>query len=182
MIPPTLIRIPVLALSVSAVVALAAGIGPVEKQPLPADPADPAVQTIPAVPAPVPILANDAPSPLEPGGASATRAAGPTRPLSPLMVSIRTALAEQRARVTALSARLEKTKDTASALAIVKEIEQAKRDGELRLLEIQLDFARQAGREETAAQIADVIARMESPVTVAGAKQRPEPPPRSDRP
>ncbi len=98
------------------------------------------------------------------------------RPLSPMMVEIQGALAEQQRQVAALDARFAETSDETAALAIQREIEQIKQDTELAILAIQARHARAAGDEDLAQRIDAAIAAIQNPPPPpAPAVERPVP-------
>jgi len=94
---------------------------------------------------------------------------------SPLQAAIETALQEERAQVAALAAQLESAPDDAAALALHRAIEQAKRDGQLRVLGVQAEFARREGRLEDAQSLEAAIAAMGRPAAPAPFQPRPAP-------
>ncbi len=94
---------------------------------------------------------------------------------SPLQAAIETALQEERAQVAALAAQLESAPDDAAALALHRAIEQAKRDGQLRVLGVQAEFARREGRLEDAQSLEAAIAAMGRPAAPAPLQPRPAP-------
>lgn len=94
---------------------------------------------------------------------------------SPLQAAIETALQEERAQVAALAAQLESAPDDAAALALHRAIEQAKRDGQLRVLGVQAEFARREGRLEDAQSLEAAIAAMGRPAAPATPQPRPAP-------
>lgn len=85
------------------------------------------------------------------------------RPLSPMMLEIQGALAEQQRQVAALDARFAETTDETAVLAIQREIEQIKQDTELAILAIQARHARAAGDEDLAQSIDAAIAAIQNP-------------------
>jgi hypothetical protein len=85
------------------------------------------------------------------------------RPLSPMMLEIQGALAEQQRQVAALDARFVEATDEAAALAIQRQIEQVKQDTELAILAIQARHARAAGDENLAQSIEAAIAAIQNP-------------------
>ncbi len=98
------------------------------------------------------------------------------RPLSPMLVEIQSALAEQQRQVAALDARFAETTDATAALAIQREIEQIKQDTELAILAIQARHARAAGDENLAQSIDAAIATLQNPPPPpAPAVERPVP-------
>lgn len=178
----TRIRIPTFLVALLTTAILGAAADPTG-EPAPTGPAPGVVATPPPGDlATATTAAPNDPTLVEPSEAAAEAARGPGRPLTPLMAAVQSAMSEQRTQLAELSARLDKAADHGTALAIMKEIEQAKRGTELRVLRIQLDLARQAGRQEAATRLADAIASMEGPAPRGAARPRPETPPRSDRP
>lgn len=79
------------------------------------------------------------------------------------MQEIDEALAACRARVADLTARLRETTADETALALQRDIEQAKRETELDVLRIQAKHARLAGRDAQADAIEAELARMTAP-------------------
>jgi hypothetical protein len=95
--------------------------------------------------------------------------------LTPEMAAIRGALDEGRARVDALAVRLAAMTDNDACFALQREIELAKRDTELQVLSIQVDFARREKRGETAAELEAVIAQIRNPQVTPVVVNRPAP-------
>lgn len=179
MISRVLMRIPVLVLVMCAAATLAA---PVNQSADPSVAEDPAAVVTPATPRPVARPEATGPSPLEPALGAASASTSRLSAPSPMMALVQAAIADQRVRLSELCARLANTSDQAAALAIQKQVEALKRGTELRILQIQLDFARQAGHDAAAARLADAIADFENPVPVVTVQDQAEPPERSDRP
>lgn len=152
----------------------------------PARPADPGGVAFPAAPAPAvadaggaPVVIPDLP---ENEAEIAAAAAGQLRigtpaepaaavpvalPVSPEMAEINAALADERARVAGLQARLDDTADDEAALALLREMEQTKQATEVEVLRIQAKHARLAGRDAQATEIEAAIAVILAPTPVA---------------
>jgi hypothetical protein len=84
-------------------------------------------------------------------------------------------IAQQTATVGALQARLAGATDNQAALAIQQEIQAAKLQGQIQIMQIQADQARLAGRVEQAEQIEAAIARMTGPAPAGQPVDRPAP-------
>jgi len=97
------------------------------------------------------------------------------RPVSPLMADINIALDEERTRHAELEARFRAATDERQALEVQREIETLARDTELRILRIQADHARQAGREAVAECVEAAIAEMMAPRPTPVPQDRPAP-------
>lgn len=107
-------------------------------------------------------------------------AAAPSDPAAavaptPLQAAIEAAVLEERTQVAALAAQLATAPDDATALALHRAIEKAKLDGQVRVLGVQVEFARREGRLEDAARIEAAIAAMGRPAVPAQAEPRPAP-------
>jgi hypothetical protein len=97
------------------------------------------------------------------------------QPVSPMMAEIRAALAEEEARRTELAADFDAATDERAALEIQREIETLARDTELRILRIQADHARLAGRGAVALEIEAAITEMTAPRPTPQPQDRPAP-------
>ena len=119
-----------------------------------------------------PALADD-----DPATATATPAptAATPAPPSPMMAAIDDALQQEHAQVAGLAAQLAAATDDASALALQRAIEQAKMDGQLRVLGIQVQFARLEGRADDATKLEAALAAMGKVDVPADVEQRPAP-------
>ncbi len=84
-------------------------------------------------------------------------------PLSPMMQEIVAAWDAHLVAVRALEQRLEGATDHREALALQREIEDARGQVELRILRIQAGFARREGRLQEAAAIEEAVASMSAP-------------------
>ena len=86
----------------------------------------------------------------------------PEPTLSPMMLQISNACADEQAALAKLQTRLETATGESEILAVIREIEEVKIQTEIRILEIQADFARQEGNIEKAelieAAIEEIIA------------------------
>jgi hypothetical protein len=100
-------------------------------------------------------------------------AAPAERPLSPMMAEIEDALAATRETVAELGDLYRATTDQAAALSLLERIREAKRAGHVEIYEIQLRYARQEGRRETAAELEQVIAGLTSPPRRGEPRPRP---------
>ena len=104
------------------------------------------------------------PAPAEQPSASTLR---PAQTLSPMMLEIESLLAAERAAVEVLAARLEKTHDGQALIALQREVEALKQETQLGILEVQLRYARAAGRDEVVAELERALAaRKQPPVPV----------------
>ncbi|MBU0742662.1 hypothetical protein KKA85_14760 [bacterium] len=103
------------------------------------------------------------------------QAAAAARPVSPLMSEINAALDAERTRHTELEARFRAAPDERAALGIQREIEALARDTELLILQIQIDHARLAGREDVAQRIETAVAEMTAPRPPRQPQDRPAP-------
>jgi hypothetical protein len=84
------------------------------------------------------------------------------RPLTPMHAEIQAALEEEAAAIAALEARFRAEQDPAAALAIQVSIQHTKVDGQLRVLGIQANYARQEGRTQMADELEAAIRQITS--------------------
>ncbi len=101
-------------------------------------------------------------------------------PASAMMQEIRQAMAAEKTNLTALQSRLAGT-DHQQALATQREIERVKQETELRILGIQAEHARSAGRTEQAAEIEQAIQAISNPPVISATSPRPTPPDHVDQ-
>lgn len=92
-----------------------------------------------------------------------------------LPAAIADALAQERAQVETLAAQLATAPDDATALALQKAVEQAKFDGQVRVLTLQAAFARREGRLDDATRIEAALGAMGRPAVPAHVEERPVP-------
>ena len=85
------------------------------------------------------------------------------RPLSPMMIEIQKVVDADRATNEALIDRQKSALSDGEALNLQREIETLAQNTELKILQIQADFARKDGREEIAKEIEDQIQLMRAP-------------------
>ena len=97
------------------------------------------------------------------------------RELSPMLQTIKAAWQEQAAAQAKLDAELAAAPDARAALEVQQRIDIAMRDFEIRVLRIQLDFARREGRTEVAERLAASIEAMVSPPSLRTPVERPAP-------
>jgi hypothetical protein len=74
-----------------------------------------------------------------------------------------------------LTERYRTATDQATAWALVQEIEQVKRNGQVEVFRIQLECARRAGRLENAAKLEAAIEKLTSPPRPGAPQPRPLP-------
>jgi hypothetical protein len=99
-----------------------------------------------------------------------------TRKLSAFVLELRQAVDAERAALVLLQARFDRATNEGDALAIQREIETLKQNGEVQLLRIQAKHARLKGREAAARKIEAAIEAMLHPVpTPASPVVRPAP-------
>jgi hypothetical protein len=84
-------------------------------------------------------------------------------PLSPFMQQVDAAIAAEREALDALREQLAGAGNEEEILSLLREIEQVKRGTELKILQIQADFARKAGRNEMVERIEAAIQSMQAP-------------------
>ena len=97
------------------------------------------------------------------------------RPLSPMMLEIKKVVDADLATGQALATRQKAALTENEALRLQRDIELLARETELKILQIQADFARQDGREVIAVEIETAIAQMREPVRRGVPKDRPVP-------
>jgi len=102
-------------------------------------------------------------------------AASAEQPVSPMMAEIRASLDIERTQHTELETRFQATTDERAALEIQREIEALARDTELQILQIQIDHARLAGREDIAQTIEAAVTEMTTPRPAPQPQDRPAP-------
>lgn len=120
------------------------------------------------------VAATDASTTGDPVAAVPSDPAAAVAP-TPLQAAIEAAVLEERTQVAELAAQLATAPDDATALALHRAIEKAKLDGQVRVLGVQVEFARREGRLEDAARIEAAIAAMGRPAVPAQAEPRPAP-------
>lgn len=115
-------------------------------------------------------LRAESPAPQAPPAPAAPASLDAASVLSPMMVDINTALADGNARLKALAERADAATGDEESFALQREIEQAKRNIQSKVLGIQAAYARQDGRIEQAERIeAAIIAldKLGAPATPA---------------
>jgi hypothetical protein len=95
------------------------------------------------------------------------------RPLSPMMAEIHALIAAQEISLTDLREQLATAADEQQAMALRRQISLLKQLTQLEILRVQVRFARQAGREDTAQRLEAAIAQITDPP--------PAPPPSSGK-
>ncbi len=94
---------------------------------------------------------------------------------SPLVERINAVTADADTRIAELQARLNTETNNATALEIIRAMEQVKVQVERDVLAAQAAYARQTGREDVALEIEAVLAEMTSPRAVRQPVERPAP-------
>lgn len=102
-------------------------------------------------------------------------APAPATPLTPMMADITAALQQEHALVADLAQQLATAPDDAAALQLHRAIEQAKMDGQLRVLGIQVRYAKLEGRTEDATKLEAELAAMGAPAAPQNVEQRAAP-------
>jgi hypothetical protein len=97
------------------------------------------------------------------------------RELSPMLQAIKAAWQEHAAERATLEDELATTTNVTAALAVQRRIEAAIRELELRILRIQVEFARSEGRLEVAERLEITIEMMVTPPTLPAPPERPAP-------
>ncbi len=103
------------------------------------------------------------------------QAAATDLPVSPMMAEINAALEIERAQHAELEARFRTASNERAALEIQREIEALARNTELQILQIQIDHARLAGREDAALRIEAAVTEMTTPRPPRQPQDRPAP-------
>jgi hypothetical protein len=99
----------------------------------------------------------------------------PTREPSPMMVEIKQLIADQNLAVEALGTEMSRTEDPDRKMEILQSIHEIKTGTEVAILRVQLRYARQEGRLETARKIEEAIEYLTSPRPVPIPEPRPRP-------
>lgn len=99
----------------------------------------------------------------------------PARPVSPVMLRVRTALDREREQIDALRLRLRQKVGHQEAAALQREIERVKLDTEVAILRIQADVARKAGQVTLAERLEVAAAELLAPPAATTPAVRPAP-------
>lgn len=99
----------------------------------------------------------------------------PAPEISPMMAEIQATIDAATETVAELNVRYREATDQATALALAKEAARVKHESRVAVMQIQLRYALEEGREDTALKLEEAIARMTAPPRVGQPRPRPVP-------
>jgi hypothetical protein len=95
--------------------------------------------------------------------------------ISPMMAEIQATIDAAQETVAELNVKYHAAPDQTTALALAKEVARVKHESRIAVMQIQLRYALEEGREDTARKLEEAIGRMTAPPRVGQPRPRPMP-------